>query len=641
MRQYLSKVLYVLSDKHKQLAVMLVVFMFVSVLEALGIGLIGPFLSVVGNPDIVRDHSWFGSLASTFGLESDQQIIVVSAILVLGIFCFKSLAYFLCKVYIYRFGYQCKQELESRLVYTYLNISYLFHLNRNSATLINNLAFESIQFTSNCLIPLLEIVANMLVVVLLLGLLAATDPALMTMALAVLLPIFGLFAWLSRRIRSWGRIKSNAQEGMIRAVNHGLGGLKETKVLGCESYFESDLRDYSKQYGDASTQVDSLQLMPKVAIETSLVVFLILFVLISQLLLGRDLHDMTAILGVFALASIRMIPASSQTLNAVGRMRSMSYALDMLYKDLKEIESYGMPAARPLVTASSAPISSAPISAAGVSAAGVSAAGAIAASTSRAAAALEDRSSRSRPARAGQFLASQFETSVSLKGITFFYPNTKEPAIADISLDIRKGESIALVGKSGSGKTTLVDIILGLLQPSSGDILVDDQSVYTDLRAWQNLLGYIPQSIFLTDETIAQNIAFGIPVDEIDYERVNKAVKAAQLEDLVEHLPDGLETMVGERGMRISGGQRQRVGIARALYYEREILVLDEATSALDSETEKLVSDAINSLAGDKTLIIIAHRVSTIENCDRIYRLEDGRLQQSGTYEEVVLAASR
>jgi len=630
MRQYLSKVLYVLSDKHKQLAVMLVVFMFVSVLEALGIGLIGPFLSVVGNPDIVRDHAWFGSLASTFGLESDQQIIVVSAILVLGVFCFKSLAYFLCKVYIYRFGYQCKQELESRLVYTYLNISYLFHLNRNSATLINNLAFESIQFTSNCLIPLLEIVANMLVVVLLLGLLAATDPALMTMALAVLLPIFGLFAWLSRRIRSWGRIKSNAQEGMIRAVNHGLGGLKETKVLGCESYFESDLRDYSKQYGDASTQVDSLQLMPKVAIETSLVVFLILFVLISQLLLGRDLHDMTAILGVFALASIRMIPASSQTLNAVGRMRSMSYALDMLYKDLKEIESYGMPAARPLITASSASIS----------AKGASVEGVIAAS-SRAAAALEDRSLRSRPARAGQSLASQFETSVSLKDITFFYPNTKEPAIANISLDIRKGESIALVGKSGSGKTTLVDIILGLLQPSSGDILVDDQSVYTDLRAWQNLLGYIPQSIFLTDETIAQNIAFGIPVDEIDYDRVNKAVKAAQLEDLVEHLPDGLETMVGERGMRISGGQRQRVGIARALYYEREILVLDEATSALDSETEKLVSDAINSLAGDKTLIIIAHRVSTIENCDRIYRLEDGRLQQSGTYEEVVLAASR
>lgn len=593
MRQYLSKVLYVLSGKRRQLAVMLLVFVFVSVLEALGIGLIGPFLSIVSEPSIVRDKPVLGSLVSFLGLESDRQIILVSAIAVLGMFCFKSLAYFLCKVYIYRFSYRQKQDLEARLVYTYLNISYLFHLNRNSATLIKNLAFESIQFTVNCLIPLLEIVANTLVVLLLLGLLAVTDLSLVLMALGVLLPVFLAFAWLSRRIRGWGRIKSNAQGGMIRSINHGLGGLKETKVLGCEEYFESDLRDYSKQFSDASTLVDSLQLMPKVAIETVLVVSLILFVLISQLWLGLSMEELTAVMGVFAVASIRMIPASSQILNAVGRMRAMSYALDMLYKDLKEIEAYDLPLDQLMAGAA---------------------------------------------AQSARQVASKFEQSVTLNEVTFCYPNTDEPAIENISLEIRKGESIALVGKSGSGKTTLVDIILGLLQPSSGDILVDDQSVYTDLRAWQNLLGYIPQSIFLTDETIAQNIAFGIPAAEIDYDRVQMAVKAAQLEDLVEQLPEGLETMVGERGMRISGGQRQRVGIARALYYGREILVLDEATSALDSETEKLVSDAINSLAGDKTLIIIAHRVSTIAHCDRVYRLENGRLQQSGTYEEVVLA---
>lgn len=596
MRQYLSKVLYVLSGKRKQLALMLVVFVFVSVLEALGIGLIGPFLNVVGDPDIVRNHSLLGGLAANFGIETDQQIIVVSAILVLGMFCFKSVAYFLCKVYIYRFSYRQKHEIESRLVYTYLNISYLFHLDRNSATLIKNLVFESIQFTVNCLIPLLEIAANTLVVILLLCLLAATDISLVAMVLAVLLPIFATFAIISRRIRGWGQIKSDSQGGMIRSINHGLGGLKETKVLGCENYFERDLRAYSKSYGDASTLIDSLQLMPKVAIETVLVVFLILFVLLSQLVLGRSLEELTAVLGVFAVAAIRMIPASSQILNAVGRMRSMSYALDMLYKDLKEIEAYALPPAK-FSMAQLAPPSSV------------------------------------RP--------SKFEQSVKLKDLTFFYPDTEEPAIEKLSLEIKKGESIALVGKSGSGKTTLVDIILGLLKASSGDILVDDQLVYQDLRAWQNLLGYIPQSIFLSDETIAQNIAFGIPADEIDYDRVMMAVKAAQLESLIEQLPEGLETMVGERGMRISGGQRQRVGIARALYYGREILVLDEATSALDSETEKLVSDAINSLAGEKTLIIIAHRVSTIENCDRIYRLENGRLQKSGSYEEVVLAPSR
>ncbi|MGD1867402.1 MAG: ABC transporter ATP-binding protein [Phormidesmis sp.] len=596
MRQYLSKVLYVLSGKRRQLAVMLFVFVFVSVLEALGIGLIGPFLSIVSDPSIVNDKPALNSLVSFFGLESDRQIILASAVVVLSMFCFKSLAYFLCKVYIYRFSYRQKQELEARLVHTYLNISYLFHLDRNSATLIKNLAFESIQFTMNCLIPLLEIVSNTLVVILLLGLLAITDFSLVLMVLGVLLPVFLIFARVSRRIRGWGRIKSTAQGGMIRSINHGLGGLKETKVLGCEAYFERDLLTYSKQFSEASTLVDGLQLMPKVAIETVLVVFLILFVLVSQLVLGRSLEELTAVMGVFAVASIRMIPASSQILNAVGRMRAMSYALDMLYKDLKEIEAYGVP------TAQLMPVSD---------------------------------------GRLAQQAASKFDKSVSLQDVTFYYPNTDEPAIENISLDIRKGESIALVGKSGSGKTTLVDIILGLLNPSSGDILVDGQSVYSDLRAWQNLLGYIPQSIFLTDETIAQNIAFGIPKDEIDYDRVTIAVKAAQLEDLIEQLPEGLETMVGERGMRISGGQRQRVGIARALYYGREILVLDEATSALDSETEKLVSDAINSLAGDKTLIIIAHRVSTIEHCDRVYRLESGRLQQSGTYEEVVLAGSR
>ncbi|MEO1637199.1 MAG: ATP-binding cassette domain-containing protein, partial [Cyanobacteria bacterium J06631_9] len=180
-----------------------------------------------------------------------------------------------------------------------------------------------------------------------------------------------------------------------------------------------------------------------------------------------------------------------------------------------------------------------------------------------------------------------------------------------------------------------------LLMPSSGDIRLDGKSVYTDVRSWQNLLGYIPQSIFLTDESMAENIAFGVPKEEIDPERLQMAVKAAQLETLVEQLPEGLDTMVGERGMRISGGQRQRVGIARALYHGREILVLDEATSALDSETEKLVSDAINGLAGDKTLIIIAHRLSTIEGCDRVYRLDNGRIEKTGTYAEVVLAGSR
>jgi ABC-type multidrug transport system fused ATPase/permease subunit len=233
--------------------------------------------------------------------------------------------------------------------------------------------------------------------------------------------------------------------------------------------------------------------------------------------------------------------------------------------------------------------------------------------------------------------AMPFMNQVELKNITYTYPETSKPAIENISLILKKGQSIAFIGKSGAGKTTLVDVILGLLKLEKGDILVDGVSTYTNIREWQNLIGYIPQSIFLIDDTVESNIAFGVPEHLIDLERLNKAIRSAQLTELIEELPDGIKTVVGERGIRLSGGQRQRIGIARSLYHEREILVLDEATSALDNETESLVTEAIRSLSGQKTIIIIAHRLTTVEHCDWVYLLERGRIVQSGSYREVVV----
>ena len=230
-----------------------------------------------------------------------------------------------------------------------------------------------------------------------------------------------------------------------------------------------------------------------------------------------------------------------------------------------------------------------------------------------------------------------FQNQILIENLVFKYPNAETNALNSISMMIEKGHSIGLIGKSGSGKTTLVDVLMGLLSPQSGDILVDDVSVYTKLRAWQNLIGYVPQSIFLIDDTLERNIAFGVPDNQIDHERLTKAVAAAQLTEVIERLPMGLNTAVGERGVLLSGGQRQRVGIARALYHEKEILVFDEATAALDNETENLITDATKSLSGSKTIIIIAHRLSTIEHCDRIYRLEHGEITQSGNYQTVVL----
>jgi ATP-binding cassette, subfamily B, bacterial PglK len=226
---------------------------------------------------------------------------------------------------------------------------------------------------------------------------------------------------------------------------------------------------------------------------------------------------------------------------------------------------------------------------------------------------------------------------ILLDRISYQYPNSQKNALEEVSLEIKQGESIGIIGKSGSGKTTLVDVILGLLTPQGGDIKADGVSVYNNLRSWQNMLGYVPQSIFLIDDTLERNIAFGVVDHEIDRDRLDRAIHASQLAEFVNELPLGLQTVVGERGVLLSGGQRQRIGIARALYYEREVLVFDEATAALDNDTESLVTEAIQSLSGQKTMIIIAHRLSTIERCDRIYMMQAGRIVKSGSYQEVVL----
>jgi ABC-type multidrug transport system fused ATPase/permease subunit len=235
--------------------------------------------------------------------------------------------------------------------------------------------------------------------------------------------------------------------------------------------------------------------------------------------------------------------------------------------------------------------------------------------------------------------AMSFVEEFTIDNVAYRYPNAPEESLKQVSLQIKRGQSIGLIGRSGAGKTTMVDVILGLLMPQSGDIRVDGVSIYEDIRAWQNLVGYVPQSIFLMDDTLEKNIAFGVPTDAIDRQRLYAAVESAQLSELVESLPDGLRTVMGERGIRLSGGQRQRVGIARALYHQREVLVLDEATAALDNETEKLVSESIKALGGAKTIIIIAHRLSTIEHCDCIYLMEKGCVVKSGTYPEVVSAS--
>ncbi len=563
-------------------------------------GLIGPFIAIASNPSSIGDIPILNSVYATLGFRSYEDFVVALGLFTIAAFCVKSVAYVVTNAYVFKVTFGQKKALVSRMMSAYLSAPYVFFLKKNTSSIVQKISIETTTFSQDYMMSLLMAVVNFITIILLLGLLAKTNPVFLMGILGVILLILIAFQLLSSRFKRWGRMRTEADQNMIRSVNHSLGGLKETRVIGCESYFEEQILAYGNQWARAVTLFRSSKMVFPVIVQTSLIVTVIGYICGSLVFADQGLESITSVMAVFVAASLRLVPSVNQFVNSIGSLVNSSHILDIIYLDLKEIESLNSIKNSQYKDDLSQ--------------------------------ALEENPSFKSNSDANL----NFRKSVELQNVSYKYPSSSEPAVKDISLSIKKGESVALIGKSGAGKTTLVDIILGLLKPQDGDIRVDGVSVYSDLRSWQGLVGYIPQSIFLMDDTIERNIAFGVPDHLIEHEKLHKAIESAQLNDLIESLPDGISSQMGERGIRLSGGQRQRIGIARALYHEREILVLDEATAALDNETERLVTESINALAGKKTLIIIAHRLSTIKQCDRVFELGNGKLINSGTYSEVV-----
>lgn len=596
---YLSKFFYILSGERKQLFLLLLFFILTSLMEAIGIGLIGPFIALASNPEFIYQNPWLHWFYTKSGFQNARQFLYLLSAVTLGILYFKSVLTFYGQKYVFKFSFKQQGELSAKLLHAYLAAPYTFHLTRNSALLIQNIVNETARFCDSFMLPLLTSVVNVTIIFALILLLSRTNLTATLSVAGILLPTFGLIYFFRHKISKWGQESSESNTEMIRVINHGLGGLKETRILGCESYFENQMRVQIDKFASALSAFQAFSILPRILLEAILVSFLVGFTIIF-LLSNQNTENLTSVLGVFAMASIRLLPSVSNTIYAFGTMRNSTYAVDKVYYDLKEIENVDFSQKQKLL----------------------------------------DHLSLRKLLNANSYskCCLPFKQEIVLDNIIYRYPSATETNLKGISLHLKKGQTIGIIGKSGAGKTTLVDVVLGLLTPESGDIRVDGKTIYDDLRSWQNLIGYIPQSIFLIDDTIERNITFGVPDDLIDRQRLEKAIQSAQLEELIEQLPDGLQTVVGERGVRLSGGQRQRIGIARVLYHEREILVLDEATAALDNETESLVSDAIRSLSGTKTIIIIAHRLSTLEHCDRVYSIEKGRIVRSGSYQEVVLS---
>jgi ATP-binding cassette, subfamily B, bacterial PglK len=578
-----TKIYYLLAPAKRKAMLMVLAFIVVGTMfEVLGIGLLLPVIAVLVKNDLAITYPSLGPVLNAIGNPDHKTQVQIVMFLLIAVYFAKNFYLAFLAWIEARFSVGIQVELSQRLFTLYMRQPYNFHLQRNSAQLIRNITGEVGQFIGNAINPALLLFAEALVLISVLVLLLVVEPTGSIIVFSVLL----LAAWLFHlcthtRITRWGEIRQYHDGQRIQHLQQGLGGVKDVKLLGREANFLSQFHEHNRMSGKMGQFLQVLQKLPRLWLELLAVLGFVLLVLIL-LEQGKPMSSIVPTMGLFAAAAFRLMPSVNRILNSIQSLRYGLPAIDNLYNEFRHLEYESVSSKKESTT------------------------------------------------------SYVLKNEIVLDSIKYNYPNTQVSALENISIDIKKGELIGLIGASGSGKSTLVDLILGLLAPVSGKVKIDGHDINQYIREWQDQIGYVSQVIYLTDDSLRRNIAFGLSEEQIDDEAINRAIKAAQLDELVMSLSEGLETMVGERGIRLSGGQRQRIGIARALYHDPEVLVLDEATSALDTETEKSVMQAILQLRGSKTVIIVAHRLSTVENCDRLYHLDKGKIIEEGKPDVVI-----
>ena len=471
----------------------------------------------------------------------------------------------------YKYIFSLQIAFSERLFKGYMKHPIIFHLEKNSAQLIQN-TINLVATTTGVLVNIILISTEIITASAILILLLKLQPIGLLIMFSIFTPCVFFFHFLTKKkLLKWGSAYQIHEGKRIQHLQEAIGAVKDIKLLGRENYFFNEYHKHNKESAFSYQRQQTFQALPRFFLEFLAVVCISLLVII-MVLKGDDFELILTTLGLFAGAAFRLMPSLNRILGAVQILRFSEPVLQTLSAEFDLIE---------------------------------------------------------RIHNSPQILPISLKEEITLNAVTFKYPTADKISINNITLSITVGSSMGFVGTTGAGKSTLVDIILGLLSPVSGTIRVDGVDIQNNLRDWQDQIGYVPQSIFLTDNTLRRNIAFGIPDVEIDIDALWNAIKSAQLEHFIKNLPEGLDTMVGEKGVRISGGERQRIGIARALYHNPKLLVLDEATSSLDIHTEQEVMKAVQALHGEKTIIIVAHRLSTIEHCDRVFRLNDGKLEET------------
>lgn len=553
--------------------------------EILGISSMVPFMALVGDVGMLQENNILATIYNYTGIEDPYDFVFLSGVSVLVFLAFSSLLSMYTTWRLLMYSSNVGTEISTTLYKYYLKQPWLFHATGSSAQLTKQVSVETLRVTDGVVSPLMVLNARAILAFFLSLSIFLYNPTIAVIGVGIFFFTYLIiYKVVRKKLQANGRVLSEVSTSRFRLLNEGLGGIKDVLLLGRDQDFMDRFESSSKRIAYARGNTQVLSQVPRYLME--LIAFGTMIGLVLYLLSAHkdNLGMILPILSVYALAGFKLLPAFQQIYSAITSIKGNIAAFDAIKDDL---------------------------------------------------AASKSQNTNTYTTLTKEQL--KLKQDIVLKDIVFIYPNKEKAALHNLNLTIKTNSVVGIVGPSGSGKSTLIDILLGLITSQKGELKIDGINITKqNLRQWQNSIGFVPQSIFLSEGTISENVAFGLAKDEIDIDKVNHAIKLAHLDELVNSMPNGLDTNVGERGVQLSGGQRQRIGIARALYNDASILVFDEATSALDGITEKMIMDAIHDFSGKKTIIMIAHRLKTVEKCDVIHFLEDGKVIDSGTYEELI-----
>lgn len=586
MLKLVKELFTLLSDKQrKQLYLLQVLVVLMSFAEIVGVASIAPFMALVGDMSMIERKNALATLYGYSGFSSPMQFTFWLGVGVLVTLTISALISMYTTWRLSVFGSHVGTQIGDRLYAHYMNQSWLFHASGSSAQLIKQVTTDSSRVTAETINPVLQINAKITLATFMSIAIFIYDPIVASMGLILFgVAYFVLYKIVRNRLHNNGRIFSKESTIRFELMNEGFGGIKDILILGRSENFIKRFCSSGNKLARSIAVNQAISQLPRYFME--LVAFGSMIALILYLLKTHhgDLSMVLPILSVYALAGFKLLPAFQLIYSNIANIRGSMAAFESIRIDLKNSRN---------------------------------------------------DSNTSKIVQATEQL--NLTKSIKLENITFTYPEKNESALKNLTMHVYANSIVGIVGSSGSGKSTAIDIILGLIKPQYGELLIDGKKIDdTNMRVWQNSIGFVSQSIFLSEGTISENVAFGIPKDEIDIQKVNKALSLAHLQEFILDLPEGIDTRVGERGVQLSGGQRQRVGIARALYNDNSVLVFDEATSALDGITEKIIMDAIHDFDGKKTIIMIAHRLKTVKKCSKIFFIDKGHLIDSGTYDELI-----